>query len=79
MTTEEILQEFSDINHAYNNSSKYDTLKRMLDELIESILDKIKMDVFNDCCDNYHMPVFKLDCDEIIEIIDKYKAESEEE
>ena len=33
MTNEEILQTFSDINHAYNNSTKYDTLKRMLDEL----------------------------------------------
>ena len=35
MTREEILQTFSDINHAYNNSTKYDTLKRMLDELTE--------------------------------------------
>ena len=35
MTNEEILQTFSDINHAYNNSTKYDTLKRMLDELTE--------------------------------------------
>lgn len=41
----------------------------------ESILDKIKRDVFNACCDNYHMPVYKLDCDEIFEIIDKYKSE----
>ena len=35
MTNEEILQTFSDINHAYNNSTKHDTLKRMLDELTE--------------------------------------------
>ena len=35
MTNGEILQTFSDINHAYNNSTKYDTLKRMLDELTE--------------------------------------------
>ena len=35
MTNEEILQTFSDINHAYNNSTKYDTLKRMLDKLTE--------------------------------------------
>ena len=33
MTKEEILQTFSDINYAYNDSTKYDTLKRMLDEL----------------------------------------------
>ena len=35
MTREEILQEFSDINHVYNNCTRYDTLKRMLDELTE--------------------------------------------
>lgn len=35
MTKEEILQTFSDINYAYNNCTKYDTLKRMLDELTE--------------------------------------------
>lgn len=35
MTREEILQEFSDINKVYNNCTKYDTLKRMLDELTE--------------------------------------------
>ena len=35
MTTEEILEEFKDINHAYNNCTKYDTLKRMLEELEE--------------------------------------------
>lgn len=42
------------------------------------VLDKIKRDIFNACSDNYHMPVNKLDCDEIFEIIDKCKAESEE-
>ena len=39
MTREKILQTFSDINHVYNNSTKYDTLKRMLDELTESCED----------------------------------------
>lgn len=43
-----------------------------------SILDKIKRDVFNACSDNYHMPIYKLNCDEIFEIIDKYKVENEE-
>lgn len=33
MTKEEILHTFSDINYYYNNSTKHDTLKRMLDEL----------------------------------------------
>lgn len=41
MTKEEILQTFSDINYAYNNSSKYDTLKRMLDELTEPCEDAV--------------------------------------
>lgn len=41
MTREEILQTFSDINYAYNNSTKYDTLKRMLDELTEPCEDCI--------------------------------------
>ena len=38
----------------------------------EKVLDKIKGDIFNVCSDNYHMPVHKLNCDEIFEIIDKY-------
>lgn len=41
MTKEEILQTFSDINYAYNNCTKYDTLKRMLDELTEPCDDAI--------------------------------------
>lgn len=43
------------------------------------VLNKIKRDVFNACSDHYHMPVHKLDCDEIFEIIDKYKPEGNEE
>lgn len=35
MTKEEILQEFSDINNVYNNCTRHDTLKHMLDELTE--------------------------------------------
>ena len=33
MNIDEILKEFEDINHMYNNSSKLDTLKMMLEEL----------------------------------------------
>ena len=33
MTIEEILKEFNDINHVYNDCMKYDTLKRMLEIL----------------------------------------------
>ena len=35
MTKQEILQYFCDINMAYNDSSKYDTLARMIDELLK--------------------------------------------
>lgn len=56
MTTDEILDTFSDINFAYNNASKYDTLKRMLDELqeqtrqsvLDKVLDEIEEDAFHD-------------------------------
>ena len=33
MTREEILEYFKDINLAYNDCTRFDTLKRMLDEL----------------------------------------------
>lgn len=36
-------------------------------------MNKIKAEIFNACSDSYHMPVYKLSCEEIIEIIDKYK------
>ena len=35
MTKQEILDKFSDIDFAYNDSSKHETLSRMLDELLE--------------------------------------------
>jgi rubrerythrin len=35
MTKQEILDEFNDINYVYNNSSKHETLSRMLDELLK--------------------------------------------
>ena len=35
MTKQEILDEFSDINYVYNNSSMYETLSLMLDELLK--------------------------------------------
>ena len=139
MTNQEILQTFSDINHAYNNSTKYDTLKRMLDELTEpcgdciskkalleeiengikagnyeegyeeyphindmddiiecikyadsvqpkpktDVLDKIRaeimsLDIFydNDYFSSNRDAMFK--CSEVLQIIDKYKIESED-
>ena len=41
MTRDEILEYFKDINHAYNDCTRYDTLKRMLDELQEPCADAI--------------------------------------
>lgn len=42
MSKEEILDYFKDINHAYNDCTKYDTLKRMLDELQDPLADAKK-------------------------------------
>ena len=88
MTNEEILQTFSDINHAYNNSTKYDTLKRMLDELTEpcgdcisrkALLEEIENGIKagnyeegDEYCDGYYDGMRNA-----LAIIDKYKAESE--
>ena len=41
MSREKILKYFKDINHAYNDCTRYDTLKRMLDELQEPCDDAI--------------------------------------
>lgn len=35
MTKQEILDKFNDINFAYNDSSKHETLSRMLDDLLK--------------------------------------------
>lgn len=35
MTKQEILDEFNDINFVYNDSTKHETLSRMLDELLK--------------------------------------------
>lgn len=45
---------------------------------VNDVLDKIKRDIFHACSDNYHMPVYKLDCDKIFEIIDRYRVGSED-
>lgn len=42
MSKEEILEYFKDINHVYNDCTKYDTLKRMLDELQDPLADATK-------------------------------------
>lgn len=42
MTKEYILEVFKNINLMYNNPNMYDSLERMLDELIEEIKEKTK-------------------------------------
>ena len=46
-------------------------------DCLACVLAGIKRDVFTACCDDYYMPVNRLSCDKIFEIIDKYKVESE--
>ena len=43
MTKHDILDYFKDINHAYNDCTKYDTLKNMLDELQDPCNEKMQM------------------------------------
>ena len=43
MTKQEILDRFSDIDFAYNDSSKHETLSRMLDELLKEQEHKDRM------------------------------------
>lgn len=46
MTKQEILDYFKDINEAYNDCTRFDSLSRMLDELLESIPQIVRC---NDC------------------------------
>ena len=43
MTKQEILDRFSDIDFVYNDSSKHETLSRMLDELLKEQEHKDRM------------------------------------
>lgn len=52
-------------------------MNKVISQEVDKVLDCIKADIFNACSDSYNMPVNKLSCGEISEIIDKYKAESE--
>ena len=69
--------------NAIKNGTPYETVTEFADRCREcgreKVLDKIKAEIFNACSDNYHMPVYNLSCEQIFEIIDKYKAESEVE
>lgn len=89
MSKEEILDYFKDINHAYNDCTKYDTLKSMLDELQDPFInkpcvahqicheDKVKvLDKIRD--EIVHLHDWAFDREEILRIIDKYKPESED-
>lgn len=58
---------FQDKKDKAKSKKGYDQIN---DEWLDRI-DEIKAEIFNACSDTYHMPVYKLDCDEIFEIIDK--------
>ena len=67
MTIDEILKAFEDINYMYNNASKYDTLKRMLEELpntAEWIDDDDHLSENTECsiCNFYMLKEFKKRC-----------------
>ena len=80
---EEILEEVKNLDDSvYQYVSVYmEALDVALESLkqgsINDVLDKIKRDVFNACSDAYYMPVYKLNIDEISEIMDKYKKKEE--
>ena len=40
---------------------------------INEVLSNIKIEIFKACCDSYNMPINKLNCDTIFEIIEKYE------
>lgn len=52
MTKQEILDAFSDIDFVYNNSSKHETLSRMLDELLKEQKEKTGSWIILDNCSN---------------------------
>lgn len=64
----EILQTFSDINYAYNNCTKYDTLKRMLDELTEPCDDAISriLEIMWNCRGKHTESIDKVKMEQII-------------
>lgn len=47
-TKEKILAEIKDINYAYNNCSKYETIKNLLDEMEEDIRIKIGLEMIDE-------------------------------
>lgn len=68
MTKQEILVEFKDLNHVYNDCTKLDNLKHMLDELEPSIIYVVLSEYHHDV-DGYEevdtsiLGVFSKHCD----------------
>ena len=67
MTKERILEAFKDINAVYNDSSKYDTLSGMIDELLES-QQTFRKHFFNRCaaltrCDTCEICAYYEQCE----------------
>ena len=84
MSKAEILEYFNDINVAYNNSGKHDSLKNMLDELEKEIRNKaiddfakeIVVEYDNDGCPNVTDYLdYRLTIRELFEIAEQMKGE----
>lgn len=62
MKKDDILEYFKDINEYYNNSTVYDTLKRMLNEFEDDLLDRV------DCECSFIVPgemiCYEMDCED---------------
>ena len=70
MTKDEILEYFKDINHAYNDCTRYDTLKRMLDELQEPCDDAISRQAAIDAIwDGTNMDIYTREVKEHLEAL----------
>lgn len=74
MTKQKILDYFDDINQAYNNCTKHDSLSNMIDDLINDIKADIeeRYDIVK--VDNMH---YAGGLEESLDIIDKHIKEQE--
>ena len=75
MTKEYILEVFKNINLMYNNPNMYDSLERMLDELIEEIEEKPKWIQCSELLPEYNQRVLVLEDTGYVFIAKRVKAE----
>ena len=61
------------VRHAFNQGYEAGLKHGKEQEPLTDVLKKIEADIFNACSDKYHVPINKLYCVEIFEIIEKYR------